>query len=178
MTWVQDGIFAAGGEDLPERWADVAAQTGISAILHLRPGAPAAFRGPLPASFLWLDVVKEDDAGLADRILAGAFVEACLAQGRRVLLHASLGRHRTRWAFVAYRIWVGASPTSSSGRLPALWLAPYVTDRDRWTAFGRWQAERGCRPTDDARSDDLPESRLEDRAASLQSRRATIGLAR
>jgi hypothetical protein len=143
MTWVQDGIFAAGGEDLPERWADIAAQTGITAILHLRPGAPAAFRGPSPASFLWLNVVNEEDAGLEDRILAGAFVEDCLAQGRRVLLHASLGRHRTRWTFVSYRIWVGAAPEVVLRQVAqAPWLAPYVTDRDRWTAFGRLVEER------------------------------------
>ena len=41
MTWVQDGIFAGGGEALPGGWADFAAQTGITAILHLRPDAPA-----------------------------------------------------------------------------------------------------------------------------------------
>ncbi|HMK07753.1 MAG TPA: hypothetical protein VK449_01860 [Anaerolineales bacterium] len=133
MTWVRDGIFAAGGEGLPEAWLSFAAQTGISAILHLRPGAPAAFQGPIPRSFLWLDVAAEDQATLPDRLLAGAFVEACRAEGQRVLLHASLGRQRTRWALVAYRIWCGAAPEVArreASRTP--WLAPYATDDAAW----------------------------------------------
>ena len=136
MTWVQDGIFAGGGEGLPEGWADFAAQTGITAILHLRPQAPAVFQGPTPASFLWLDVAAEDQASLTERLLAGAFVEACLEHGQRVLLHASLGRHRTRWAFVAYRIWSGATVSAilrQASQPP--WLSPYNTDRARWEAL-------------------------------------------
>jgi len=133
MTWVRDGIFAAGGEALPEDWEAFAAQTGITAILHLRPGAPAVFRGPSPRSFLWLEVAAEDQATLSDRLLAGAFVEACLRDGQRVLLHASQGRHRTRWALVAYRIWSGAAPEAAqreAARAP--WLAPYATDTVAW----------------------------------------------
>jgi hypothetical protein len=133
MTWVQDGIFAGGGEALPEGWVDFAAQTGVTAILHLRPGSPAAFRGPVPESFLWLDVATEDQAGLAERLLAGRFVEACLVRGQRVLLHASPGRHRTRWAFVAYRVWCGAAPRAAlhqASQPP--WLAPYTTDESSW----------------------------------------------
>jgi hypothetical protein len=138
MTWVQDGIFAGGGERLPEGWADFAAQTGITAILHLRADAPAVFRGPSPASFLWLAIAAEQQAGLADRLLAGAFVAACREQGQRVLLHASPGRHRTRWAFVAYRICAGSEVDAAlrCAEQPP-WMAPYVTDRDRWNAFGR-----------------------------------------
>src|SRR3989337_2154868 len=119
MTWVQDGIFAGGGEALPEGWADFAAQTGITAILHLRADAPAVFRGPSPASFLWLAIAAEDQAGLPDRLLAGAFVAACLERGQRVLLHASPGRHRTRWAYVAYRVWSGVAPGAARGQSPA-----------------------------------------------------------
>jgi hypothetical protein len=133
MTWVQDGIFAAGGESLPEDWAAFAAQTGVTAILHLRPGSPAVFRGPSPASFLWMGLAGEADAALPERLAAGAFIEACRARGERVLLHASPGRHRTRWAFVAYRIWNGAAPASALRQAAEPpWLAPYKTDREAW----------------------------------------------
>jgi hypothetical protein len=144
MTWVQDGIFAGGGEALPEGWADFAAQTGVTAILHLRPNTPAVFRGPSPASFLWLNVAAEDEAGLPDRLLAGAFVEACLDGGQRVVLHASLGRHRTRWAFVAYRIWSGATPaTALRQAAQSPWMAPYATDEASWERMA--MAVRGLR---------------------------------
>jgi hypothetical protein len=149
MTWVQDGIFAAGGEALPAAWADFAQQTGITAVLHLRPAAPATFVGRIPQSFLWLNIENEEQATTADRALAGAFVEASLGRGERVLLHASLGRHRTRWVFVAYRIWSGASPDAAMRQAAQPpWLGPYRTDRDRWTEFAdlarHWRlADRG-----------------------------------
>ena len=133
MTWVQDGLFAGGGEALPEDWAAFAGQTGVTAILHLRPGSPAVFRGPVPVSFLWMDLSSEVEAGLPERLAAGAFIEACLDRGERVLLHASHGRHRTRWAFVAYRIWSGAEPRAvlkQAARPP--WLAPYRTNEASW----------------------------------------------
>jgi hypothetical protein len=133
MTWVQDGIFAAGGDALPSDWAAFAAQTGITAILHLRPVAPATFLGPAPESYLWMDLADETQAGLGERLLAGSFVEDCLARGQRVLLHASLGRHRTRWAFVAYRICSGAAPRAARRQAAEPpWLAPYATDESSW----------------------------------------------
>ena len=138
MTWVEDGIFAAGGESLPQGWEEFAVQTGITAVLHLRPAAPAPLLGRSPAAYLWLDVDDENQAGAEDRWLAGSFIEACLAEGRRVLLHASAGRHRTRWAYVAYRICAGSSPAAALRRAAqAPWMAPYRTDRDRWMAFAR-----------------------------------------
>ena len=144
MTWVQDGIFAGGGEALPGGWAEFAAQTGITAILHLRPDAPALFRGPSPASFLWLAIAGEDQAGLPDRLLAGAFVAACVERGQRVLLHASPGRHRTRWAFVAYRVWCGVAPGAALRQAAqAPWLAPYATDEAGWERMA--QAVRNLR---------------------------------
>ncbi len=136
MTWVHEGIFAAGGDHLPGHWADFAAQTGVSAVLHLCPDRPQPFAGPPPEAFLWLNLADEAQADLDTRLLAGAFVDSCLSEGRRVLLHSSLGRHRTRWAFVAFRILRGSSPRAAL-RLAAErpWLAPYSTDAALWEAF-------------------------------------------
>ncbi len=142
MTWVQDGIFAAGGESLPQGWEEFAAQTGITAVLHLRPAAPAPFLGRTPAAYLWLGVDDENEAGPEDRWLAGSFIEACRVEGRRVLLHASAGRHRTRWAYVAYRICAGSTLKAALRRAAqAPWMAPYHTDRDRWMSFA-WEVRQ------------------------------------
>lgn len=136
MTWVQDGIFAGGGPTLPAGWEDFAHQTGISAILHLCPDRPEAFVGPTPAAFLWLSVDHEDEANDADRRLAAEFVAGCLTEGRRLLLHAASGRHRTRWPYVAYRILAGSSARSALRRAAeAPWMAPYRTDQQRWERF-------------------------------------------
>jgi hypothetical protein len=136
LTWVDDGIFAGGGENLPESWEDFARQTGIRAVLHLRPEAPAEFRGGPAERFLWMAVSDESEAGLPERLLAGEFVESCLRDGRRVLLHSSLGRHRTRWAYVSFRILSGTAPQAAirrAARPP--WLSPYTTDLAGWEAL-------------------------------------------
>jgi hypothetical protein len=138
MTWVQDGIFAAGGESIPQRWEDFATQTGITAVLHLRPVAPSPFFGRAPAAYLWLGADDEDEADDELRWLAGSFIRACLGEGRRVLLHASRGRHRTRWTYVAFQICAGSTPETAlrrAARPP--WMAPYHTDRHRWRLFAQ-----------------------------------------
>jgi hypothetical protein len=138
MTWVEEGIFAAGGEFLPEHWADFAAQTGLTAILHLRPGSPARFDGPTPEAFLWLGLDSEDEAGPGERWLAGTFVAAQREAGRRVLLHGGLGLHRARWAFVAYRILCGATALGAIHQAEVVpWQSPYHTDLGAWDAFAR-----------------------------------------
>lgn len=136
MTWVHDQIFAAGGEHIPSTWREFVDQTGVSAVLHMRPDRPAVFHGPPPEIFLWLNLDREAQAGLAERQLAGCFLEEMLLQGRRVLLHSSMGRHRTRWAFVAYCILSGQTARAAlrrAGDRP--WLSPYTTDEDAWQAF-------------------------------------------
>jgi hypothetical protein len=136
VTWVEEGIFAGGGETLPAAWQDFAAQTGISGVVHLRPESPAAFLGPLPARFLWLSVRDESEASASERMLAGAFVLDCVAEGRRVLLHSSLGRHRTRWVYVAYRILAGSSIRSALRKASQRpWMDPYITDESAWKTF-------------------------------------------
>lgn len=138
MTWVEDRIYAAGGEHIPQTWAEFAHQTGIAAVLHLRPGAPASFQGPPPEAYLWLGLEDETEAGLAERWLAAAFVRDSLGAGRKVLIHSSLGRHRTRWIFVAWAIVDGRS-TQTALRLAAArpWLSPYPTQPEAWEAFAR-----------------------------------------
>lgn len=136
MTWVHDHIYAAGGEHIPTTWWEFAEQTGVSAVLHMCPDRPAVFIGPPPEVFLWLDLDRETQVGLAERKLAGCFLAEMLLQDRRVLLHSSLGRHRTRWAFVAYCIHSGQSARAAlrrAGDRP--WLSPYNTDEDAWRAF-------------------------------------------
>jgi hypothetical protein len=136
VTWVHEEIFAGGGKHIPAAWEAFADQTGITAVMHLRPGTPDIFRGPLPAAFLWLDLADEDQAGVEERWLAGRFVADCLVEGRRVLLHSSLGRHRTRWAYVAYRIVSGRSARAAlreAAERP--WLGPYHTQSAAWERF-------------------------------------------
>jgi hypothetical protein len=136
MTWVENGIYAAGGDHVPSTWAEFSDQTGIRAVLHLCPGRPAAFRGPVPESFLWLPIEDEEQAGSSDRLLAGRFIASCREKGLRVLLHSSLGRHRTRWAYVAYEICSGSrlrSVLQRAAKRP--WLGPYHTDEAAWEAF-------------------------------------------
>ena len=136
MTWVHDKIYAAGGEQLPSSWASFANQTGISAVLHLRPDSPASFQGPVPESFLWLDLEEESQAGIEERYLAALFIAANLEAGRSLLLHSSLRRHRVRWAYVAFRIWSGRSVRSSLREAQEKpWLAPYHTDEKTWNDF-------------------------------------------
>jgi hypothetical protein len=48
-------------------------------------------------------------------------------------LHASPGRHRTRWAYVSYRVWSGVAPGAALRQAAqAPWLAPYATDKAAW----------------------------------------------
>ena len=143
MTWVEDRIYAAGGDHIPDTWGEFAEQTGITAVVHLRPGAPAVFRGPMPGSCLWLGIADESEAAADDRWLAGRFVVECLRAGHKVLLHSSLGRHRTRWVYVSWAIVEGRSAQAAlrqAGDKP--WLSPYHTSPETWDDFAR-EVRRG-----------------------------------
>lgn len=144
MTWVHDRIYAGGGGHIPDDWEAFAEQTGISAVVHLAPGRPEAFRGRPPRAFLWLPISDERDAGPEDRWLVGRFIDDCLEAGHKVLLHSSLGRHRARWAFVAYRIYAGrTAPAALREAAERPWLTPYLTDAAGWEAFaGEVRARR------------------------------------
>jgi hypothetical protein len=149
MTWVQEGIYAAGGDHVPSTWAEFSDQTGVRAVFHLCPGRPAIFRGPPPECFLWLAIEDEEQAAAAERLLAGRFIAECRAQGLRVLLHSSLGRHRTRWAYVSYEIIAGSRLRSALRRAAARpWLAPYHTDEAAWQAFAELVASDSAQLAD------------------------------
>ncbi len=75
---------------------------------------------------------------------AGSSPIAC-GPGSKVLLHSSLGRHRTRWVYVAWAIVDGRSAQAAlrqAGAKP--WLSPYHTSPELWDAFAR-DVRRGRR---------------------------------
>jgi hypothetical protein len=136
MTWVADGVFAAGGDHIPNSWDKFHEQTGIQAILHLSPEGPQHFTGPSPRAFLWLDIEDESQTDLGIRTLAGEFIRSCRGHGDSVLLHSALGRHRVRWAHVAYQLILGRKLNTvlrEAAEKP--WLSPYLTDHDQWSLF-------------------------------------------
>jgi hypothetical protein len=136
MTWVADGIYAAGGEHIPNTWAAFSQQTGIRAVLHLSPNRPQPFLGLPPSRFLWLDLEDESEADLNTRVLTGDFILTCRAAGEAVLLHGAQGRHRVRWAFVAHQLYSGRKLNTvlrEAAEKP--WLAPYHTDQALWQKF-------------------------------------------
>jgi hypothetical protein len=136
VTWVHEQIYAAGGDHIPSTWASFADQTGVTAVLHLAEGRPSQFVGNPPISFLWMDLTDERQADLNTRFLAGHFLLTCLKGCQRILLHSRSGRHRTRWAFVAYCICAGESVTKAIRKASDRpWLSPYYTDVGLWEAF-------------------------------------------
>ena len=147
MTWVHDCIYAAGGKFIPETWGSFSDQTGINAVLHLRPDAPIPFKGPCPRQFLWLNVEDESQADEDCRLHAAIFIGHALEQGHRVLLHSSISRHRTRWAYVAYGIWSGRTVRAVLGEAAEKpWLSPYTTDIEAWQAFSTRVRSRASQP--------------------------------
>jgi hypothetical protein len=136
VTWVHERIYAAGGDFIPENWGSFSDQTGVDAIVHLSPKLPQKFQGPPANVFLWMDLIDERQAGMEERTLVAGFIQKSLQDGRRVLLHSSLGRHRVRWIYVAYLIQSGQT-TRAALRQGAErpWLAPYKTDKELWARF-------------------------------------------
>lgn len=102
-------------------------------------------------AFLWMSVEDESQAGIGERRLAAEFVSSCVDQGMRVLLHSSLGRHRVRWAYVAYRIWSGRSLKGVMGEVEKRpWMAPYHTDLAAWEKYA--QSVKADRPRRSSRT--------------------------
>jgi protein-tyrosine phosphatase len=135
MTWVEEGIFAAGGTHIPGTWETFSNQTGITAVLHLAYRRPASFRGRMDR-FLWLNIEQEIEADLQARELAAGFILASRRSGMSILLHCSSGRHRTRWTYVAYRLMLGQSLKAvlrAAAEKP--WMGPYHTDQEQWAEY-------------------------------------------
>jgi protein-tyrosine phosphatase len=71
-----------------------------------------------------------------ERWLAARFIDRCLQEGQKVLLHCREGRHRVRWAFVAYLIYSGKGVRGTLSHVADRpWLSPYRTDSESWEAF-------------------------------------------
>lgn len=144
VAWVNESIFAAGGEHIPKTWGEFAEMTGISAIVHLAQGAPSLFDGPEPDRFLWLEATEEEQADFQMRFQAGTFVQECIHEGRKILLHCPISRHRTRWVYVAFGLVSGrrlAPVLREAAERP--WLSPYHTDEAEWEEFVAWMNNSG-----------------------------------
>jgi hypothetical protein len=143
LTWVVDGIYAAGWQHIPNTWGAFSEQTGIRAVFHLSRDRPQTFNGPIPAAFLWLSIEDESEADNNLRALAGEYIHSCREAGLSVLLHSASGRHRVRWAFVAHQLWIGRKlETVLRQAAEKPWLAPYHTDENLWRSFYEREKER------------------------------------
>lgn len=135
LTWVHDRIYAAGGEHIPETWGSFVDQTGISAVVQMG-SEKIDFCQPPPRALLWLKIEHERDAGIDECWLAARFIDRCLEEGRKVLLHCNSGRHRVRWLLVSYMIYSGRGVRGTLRRVAdPPWLSPYKTNRELWEEF-------------------------------------------
>lgn len=142
MAWVDERIFAGGGDHIPAAWTQFSSQMGIHTVVHLSHPTPLPFPGVPPTRFLWLDIEREEQADHDTRALCGQFVHTALTGGANVLLHSTHGRHRTRWIYVAYLIWAGRQVRAAlrlAEEKP--WQAPYHTDPAMWAEFKEYLAE-------------------------------------
>jgi len=131
MTWVTDHIFVAGGQLVVEDWAAVQAQTEVTAVVTLALEQPGIFTHPTPWAWLWLTVDDEPSYTLEHLKLGVHFVQAAQAAGRRVLLHAPKGVHRTRPLVGACMLAHGKSFARVIRELEQRpWLPPYKGDAE------------------------------------------------
>ena len=129
MTWATDHLFVAGGDFVTEHWREFQAQAGVSAIITVSAEKPGAFIDPLPWALLWLPVEDEATYTLEQLNLGVAFIEAALAAGRTVLLHAAKGVHRTRPLVAAHLVARGKSIARVVREMEQKpWLPPYKGD--------------------------------------------------
>lgn len=129
MTWATDHLFVAGGDFVTENWREFQAQAGVSAIITVSAEKPGAFADPRPWALLWLPVEDEEAYTLDQLRLGVAFVEAALAAGRTVLLHAAKGVHRTRPLVAAHLVARGKSIARVVREMEQKpWLPPYKGD--------------------------------------------------
>jgi hypothetical protein len=129
MSWVTDHIFAAGGDFVTENWREFQSLSGVSAIIIVSIEKPATFTDPLPWAALWLPVEDEPTYTLDQLQLGVLFIESALAAGRKLLLHAPRGVHRTRPLVAAHLIAGGKSIARVLKEMEQKpWLPPYKGD--------------------------------------------------
>ena len=129
MTWATDHLFVAGGEFVVESWREFQAQAGVSAVITVSAEKFSAFVEPLPWAALWLPVDDENLYTLDQLKLGAQFIEAALAAGRKVLLHAPKGVHRTRPLVAAHLVTRGKSVARVVREMEQRpWLPPYKGD--------------------------------------------------
>jgi hypothetical protein len=126
MPWAADNIFVAGGEYVIENWAEFQDQTGVSAVITVDLEKPGEFRVPRPWAWLWLPVESEELYTLDQLRLGAQFIQAALAAGHTVLLHAAQSVHRTRPLVAAHLITQGKTVARVVKELEKKpWLPPY-----------------------------------------------------
>jgi hypothetical protein len=129
MTWATDHIFVAGGDFVVENWPAFQHQAGVSAIITASVEGPGKFVEPLPWAALWLPVEEEAQYTLDQLRLGTQFIAIALAAGRKVLLHAPKGVHRTRPLVAAHLVIGGKSIARVLREMEQPpWLPPYKGD--------------------------------------------------
>ncbi|MCC7361939.1 MAG: dual specificity protein phosphatase family protein [Anaerolineales bacterium] len=137
MTWATDDIFVAGGDYVSANWAEFQAQAGVNAVVTLSTDGPPTYGEPRPWAALCLPVADEAAWTPAHLSLGVAFIDAALAAGHKVLLHAPAGLHRTRPLVAAHLLARGRSLARVLRDLEAKpWLPPYKGSREVLEQWG------------------------------------------
>ena len=143
MTWATDHIFAAGGDFVLDGWREFQSQTGVSAVVVVSTEGLGPFSDPLPWATLWLPVEDEGQYTLDHLTLGTQFIETALAAGRKVLLYAPKGVHRTRPLVAAHLIARGKSVARVVREMEQKpWLPPYKGDAALLEQFSSSLSER------------------------------------
>ncbi len=131
MTWATDHIFVAGGDFVVDSWREFQRQAGVTAVITIDTGKPGEFTDPAPWAALWLPVEDERAYTLEHLQLGVFFIESALTAGRKVLLHAPRGVHRTRPLVAAHLIAQGKSVARVVREMEQKpWLPPYQGNRE------------------------------------------------
>jgi hypothetical protein len=131
MTWATDHIFVAGGDFVVASWREFQQQAGVTAVITVAAERPGEFTAPAPWAALWLPVDDEAAYTLEYLQLGALFIEAALSVGRKVLLHAPKGVHRTRPLVAAHLVAQGKSVARVVRELEQKpWLPPYKGSRE------------------------------------------------
>lgn len=138
MSWVAEGVFAGGGDVIPDTWAEFQGRTGIAVVVSLRAARPDDFSPPPPLAHLWLPGEDAEQLSLDQWLLAAQVVDTAVRAGRRALLHCRLGLHRLRPLFAAYLIYTGQTARAALREVEKKpWLKPYAGDPVRLDEFAR-----------------------------------------